>query len=105
MRLKGLSIISPFVAEQPAKRVGATLANQAIPIIMAALVPHVAEQRAIRLVQCRPPSFTFRVIGFCDVDRNDASSVTGEHRRCALFVSLEFEGQPLRGVFLAAVYG
>jgi hypothetical protein len=45
-------------------------------------VAEVPEKRAVRLVQLLSAPFAFYIIGFCDINRNQAIDVPGKHR-CA----------------------
>ena len=69
--------------------------DQAIPVVVTALVPHVSEQRPIRLAHRRPPPLALGVVGLGDVDGDDAVGVPGQHRPAArLGIREKLERQP-----------
>ena len=62
---------------------------------MTALVPHVSEQRPIRLEHRRPPPLTLGIVGLGDVDGDDAVGVAGQHRPAApVGIREKLERQP-----------
>ena len=84
MALNRLPVVLPLIAEQLAKRrEPLAVPDETIPIVVTALVPEMPEQRAIRFVQLRPPAFALGIVGFRDVDRDDAAGVPRQDGRRA----------------------
>ena len=73
MNLKCLEVIFPFITKVFPKIVYRGVAfDQLIPVIMSDLVTEVSKQRTVGLVQLLSLPLTFYIIGFRDIDRNDA---------------------------------
>ena len=73
---------------------------------MAALVPHVSEQRAIRLPHRRPPPLALRIVSFGDVDGDDAVGVPGQQRWApGPGIGEELEREPVLRIVGAAWHG
>ena len=80
--LQRLVIVAPLVAEDAAKllemrRIG----NQAVPVIMPDLVTEMTERRAVQLAHLMAAAFALRVVGFGEIDGDDAVGMAGHHRR------------------------
>ena len=68
---------------------------------MPALVAEMPEQRAIRLVKIRPALLANRVVGFGDVDGDQAVRMAGEYR-LPRSVGAKLEREPMLRVHLLA---
>ena len=93
-------VILPLVSEHPPECLdGGCVADQPIPIIMADLVPEVAEQGPVGLVHALAPPLTFRVVGFGDADGDLAEVMSGHHFLAPEWIFEEIEHQSLAGIF------
>src|SRR6185295_12896673 len=78
--LKGRVVVDPFITEHSAKRFQPRrISDQLVPIVMAYLVTKMAEQRPVRLMHGHPPLFTLHIVGFVEIDRNQAVFMPGHH--------------------------
>ena len=80
VRLQRRRIVGALVAEQRAEifdQLG--VLDEPIPVVMADLVPQMAEHRAVRLVEPLTHRFAVRVVGFHDVHRQLALVVADHH--------------------------
>ena len=59
------------------RRVG----DQPVPIIVTDLVAEMTEQRAIRLAHLMTAALALHIVGFRQIDRDDAVGVAGHYRR------------------------
>ena len=97
VRLERLGVVGALVAEDAPELLERRRArDQPIPVVVAALVAHVPEQRPIRLVERRPPLLALGIVGFGDVDGDDAVGVAGQHRRPAVRRSRRGTRRPAR---------
>src|SRR5262245_37613678 len=86
--LQRFAMVRPFVAKLAAKGLQRISAgDEPVPVVMANLVPEVARERSIGFVQRRPSPFSFRIVGFGEVDRDDSRGMPGQRIR------FEFEGE------------
>src|SRR4029453_10500073 len=69
MLLQGLPIVDSLIPEQGAERVQPwILLEQALPIIVATLMPDMAQERAGGLVELLPPALALDVVGLRHMD-------------------------------------
>src|ERR1700722_3466314 len=81
MLLQSLRVVGALIAKQLTKSLQLrTVADQAIPEVMADLVPKVAQQRAVRLLEVHPAPLALKVVGLGDVHRNKARVMSGQRR-------------------------
>ena len=100
--LQRVGVVGALVAEQLAERlVPARTRDEPVPVVVADLVPQVAEQRAVGLVQRVRGLLARDVVRFLDVDRDDAVRVPGHHRRAAGRRAQEIEREPALGILVA----
>ncbi len=100
------AVIGALIAEHRAKRLQPRLAlYEELPVIVPALVAKVPEQGAIRFVQTHPLLFAVGIVGFRDVDRDDAIRVSSEHRPATVISTAKLIGQAPFAVFLSRAHG
>src|SRR3954451_20351724 len=81
---QGFVVVEPFVTEdRPVLLDRGAVFDQPIPIVVAALVTHVPEQGSKWFAYHLTPAFAFDVVGFGDVDGDDAVGVSGHDPRRA----------------------
>lgn len=90
--LQGLAVVGAFVAEQLAKLLqgGGIVREEQVPVKVAHFVPQVAEQGAVGLVQVGAPAGALGVVGFGDVEGDEAVGVAGHHGLFTGHVFTEF---------------
>ena len=101
-------VVGAFVTEQRrgTRRSSGVSRKQPIPVIVAALVPHVSEQRPIRLAHRCPAPLALGIVGFGDVDGDDAVSVPGQQGWApGPRVGEELEREPVLRIVGAAWHG
>ena len=70
-----------LVAEaRPEGREPIAVGEEPLPVVVPDLVPEVAEQGAIGLVELEPAPLALGIVRFGDVDRDHAVAVTRQHR-------------------------
>ena len=80
MAIEGLAIVLPFVAEKiPISLEPVRISDQAIPVVMADLVPKMPEERPIFLLHRMASALPLDVIGFSHIDRDQAVVMTRQN--------------------------
>ena len=105
MAIERGGVVGLFIAECGAKRRDARgVADQAIEEIMPGFMAEMAEQRAIRLVKRGACFLSMRVVGFGDVERDDAV-VMARHYAVTLRVAFEkLKFEAALGIFLTRLH-
>ena len=101
--LQRLAIVRPLVAEDGAIGVLlARVAHEAIPVVVAHLVTHVADQGPVGLAHLRAPALAFGIVALGDVDGDQPVGVARQHWRHGavgvLLVGEKVEAEAVLGV-------
>ena len=92
--VEGVGVTGAFVAEQVAKRwKPVAVGDQPIPIVMADFMAKVAEQGAVRFAHLHTDFFAVGVVGFLDVEGDQAVGMAGGRRVAFQVDADEVEGQ------------
>src|SRR5215207_8015510 len=78
--LQGLAIVLPLIPEDgPAGIEMAANAHEQIPVVVADLMPEVAEQGAIRLAHGRAAPLALDIVGLAERDGDETLVMPGHH--------------------------
>ena len=97
--LQRLAIVFPLVTEQRPEAVErARVGNEPVPVVVADLVPHVAQQRTVGLAQLGPSPLELDVVGLGQRHRDQPVVVAGHHpgRLIVSGVGQKIEGKATR---------
>ncbi len=80
MGLQRLAVVVALIAEHlPAFLEPAGVADQHVPVVMADLMPEMAEQRAVRLAHGRAPPLALGVVGLGERHGDQPLVMPGQH--------------------------
>ena len=78
MPIEGFGVTGAFIAEQSTKRLKSlTFDKQSIPVVVTDFMTEMPEQRAIGFAHLHPYLFAVRVIGFLDIEGDQAVGISG----------------------------
>ena len=95
VRLQRSGVVRALVAEEyPARLEPARIPDEAVPVVVADLVPEMTEERPIRLTQIVADLLALRVVRLFGVERDQAARVPGQHARPRGRCAQEIEREP-----------
>ena len=78
--LEGLAVVLPLVPKRPEGVEPVAAGDQPVPVIVADLVPEMAQERAVIFLHRMPPPLALGVVGLGHVDGDHPVFMPGEHR-------------------------
>ncbi|MCY1459559.1 hypothetical protein D9M71_770430 [compost metagenome] len=94
MPLEGFGIAGALIAKQSAKRLKPlAMGDQSIPVVVPDFVTKMPEQRAIGFVHLHPHLLAVRIVGFLDIEGDQAIGVPGSGRFAFEVHADEIEGK------------
>ncbi|MNV66764.1 hypothetical protein D3C71_1595360 [compost metagenome] len=94
MPFEGIGVARAFIAEHAAKRLKPmAVGDQSVPVVMPDFVTKMPEQRAIGFVHLHPYLLAVRVVGFLDIEGDQAVGVARGRRLAFKVDTDEIEGK------------